>query len=61
MDDLIQRTREIGLRIALGVRPADILRTVLQRSLALTLGGIVVGTGAGIWSDIFSRSYLASA
>jgi putative ABC transport system permease protein len=44
-----QRTREIGLRMALGAQAGDVLRMVLQRSLALTLAGIVVGMAAGFY------------
>jgi ABC-type antimicrobial peptide transport system permease subunit len=42
-----QRQREIGVRIALGARPADVQRMVIRRGLLLTLGGIAIGmTGA---------------
>jgi putative ABC transport system permease protein len=37
------RTREIGVRMALGAAPGDIVRRVLQRSLALSAAGLVAG------------------
>lgn len=38
-----QRVHEIGVRMALGARPWDVVRLVLTRSLMLTLAGEVVG------------------
>jgi len=44
-----QRTREIGVRLALGARPADVLRTVLGDGLRLTFSGVALGaTAAGL-------------
>jgi predicted permease len=38
-----RRTREIGVRIAVGATPSSILRTVLRRGFVLTLVGLAVG------------------
>jgi ABC-type antimicrobial peptide transport system permease subunit len=39
-----QRTREFGVRVAMGARPRDILGLILRESARLTL----VGTAAGL-------------
>ncbi len=38
-----QRTREIGIRIALGAQPADVLKMVMGQSAILTLAGLGLG------------------
>jgi ABC-type lipoprotein release transport system permease subunit len=53
-----QRTREIGLRMALGAQAKDVLRIVLGRSLVLTLAGIMLGTGAGWYVVRYLQSLL---
>jgi predicted permease len=45
---VMQRTREIGIRVALGAQHRDILRLVLQQGIRATLAGIAVGVVAGM-------------
>ncbi len=39
-----QRTREIGIRVALGGQPRDVRRLVLRESMLIAGGGVAVGT-----------------
>jgi putative ABC transport system permease protein len=40
---IARRTREFGVRLALGAQPRDLVRLVLAHSLGLTLAGLVIG------------------
>ena len=44
-----QRTQEIGIRMALGARTADVLKLVVNHGMKLALLGIVIGL-AGSWA-----------
>ena len=38
-----ERTREIGIRVAIGAVPRDVVRMVVRRTLALTIPGVLIG------------------
>jgi predicted permease len=41
-----ERTREMGIRLALGARPRDLIKLVVGQGITLTLIGLVIGVGA---------------
>jgi putative ABC transport system permease protein len=53
-----QRQREIGVRIALGARPADVVRMVVTRGLALTLSGVAAGLVGALLLTRFMQGVL---
>ena len=53
-----QRTRELGIRVALGAKSSDISRTVLKGSLAVVSIGVVAGIAGAIGAGRFLASLL---
>ncbi len=53
-----QRTREIGVRMALGARPSDVTRMILGRGLKLSAVGLVAGAALAGALGILLRSLL---
>jgi ABC-type antimicrobial peptide transport system permease subunit len=52
------RTREIGIRMALGARRADVLRLVLGTGLVVTTFGLALGAGAAFGVTRYLKSIL---
>jgi putative ABC transport system permease protein len=53
-----QRTPEIGIRIALGARSADVLRLVVGQGMILTVFGLAIGVAAALASGQLLASLL---
>jgi ABC-type antimicrobial peptide transport system permease subunit len=52
--NVAQRTREIGIRMALGARSGEVMRLVLRRaSFQVTMGLLAGVGGAWIWDRVF--------
>ncbi|HZD06361.1 MAG TPA: FtsX-like permease family protein, partial [Longimicrobiales bacterium] len=53
-----QRTRELGVRIALGAYRSDVVRMVLRQGVVTAAVGVVLGIGAGLASGRVLESQL---
>jgi len=53
------RTREFGIRLALGSQPEDILRTVIAEGVAMAGGGLLAGAAFGFVAARLAGSYFS--
>jgi predicted permease len=53
-----ERTREMGIRVALGASPRDLWKLVLRQTSAVTIIGIFLGIVGGIGASVLARSLL---
>jgi len=56
--EVTRRTREIGIRMAVGARTQNVIRLVLAKALGLIIAGAVVGTAAALGVTRFLTSVL---
>jgi predicted permease len=55
---VLRRTREIGVRMALGARRRDVIILVLGESMALVVIGLVIGLSAALMTTRFISNFL---
>ena len=53
-----QRTQELGVRMALGAQASNLRNMVIRQGMALTLIGVILGTGGAFWLTRFLASFL---
>jgi ABC-type antimicrobial peptide transport system permease subunit len=52
------RTREFGIRLAVGSQPRHLLIRVIAEGAAMAIGGLAVGVGCGFWLAQLAGTFL---
>jgi putative ABC transport system permease protein len=55
---VVQRTKEIGIRMAIGAERMDVLRLILREASLLTITGLVIGAGLALGAAQAAKSLL---
>jgi putative ABC transport system permease protein len=55
---VVQRTKEIGIRMAIGAERVDVLRLILREAGLLTITGLVIGAGLALGTAQAAKSLL---
>jgi ABC-type antimicrobial peptide transport system permease subunit len=55
---VVRRTREIGVRMALGADRANVIRMVLRDALSMVITGLLAGGTIALWSKNFAARLL---
>ena len=55
-----ERTREFGVRVALGSQPRDVVRMVVAQALQAVVVGAVAGIGGGVWLSLLLGQVLTN-
>ena len=53
-----QRTREIGIRMALGARSREVLGLVMGQSALLSVAGVIIGLAGAMWTTRYLQGLL---
>jgi putative ABC transport system permease protein len=51
-----ERKKELGIRVALGARPAQLLQMVLKQTLRIAGAGVVIGIALGVGATVLLES-----
>jgi ABC-type lipoprotein release transport system permease subunit len=54
---VLERTRELGVLLALGLRPASVFQLVYLESMLLALGGLLIGLALGIPTVLYLEAH----